>query len=144
MSRPPRNPDAKFFGGKKILFSVFKGALLLAVVLGVYYFSNYEQHTEAEIRAITFTSLILGNLFFILSALSATRSFIASLLERNIALLSILFIACSMLLALLLVPSLSDIFNFEFPGMIHFLPSLVASFILLLILEAAKKLGINR
>lgn len=143
MSRLPRNPNAKFFGRKSILLSVFKGILLLAVVLGVYYFSNYEQHTDGEIRAITFTSLILGNLFFILSALSTSRSFMASLLEGNLALLSILFLASSMLLSLLLIPSLSNLFNFEFPGLIHFLPSIVASFILLLILEIAKKITVN-
>lgn len=144
MERPPRDPDVKFFGARKILYSVFEGVLLLAIVVGVYFFSEYELHTEGEIRAIAFASLILGNVFLILSSLSRTRSFFAALFEHNLALLLILVIALGMLAALMLVPALREIFRFEFPGFIHFVPSMVGAIVLLIVLEGIKILRLNR
>ncbi len=55
MTRPPRNPDKQFFGAKKIIQSMLQGLLLLALVIGVYYFSVYEGHQEGEVRALSFT-----------------------------------------------------------------------------------------
>lgn len=144
MERPPRDPDVKFFGARKILYSVFEGLLLLAIVVGVYFFSEYELHTEGEIRAIAFASLILGNVFLILSSLSRTRSFFAALFEHNLALLAILVIALGMLAALMLLPALREIFRFEFPGFIHFVPSVVGAIVLLIVLEGIKILRLNR
>jgi P-type Ca2+ transporter type 2C len=69
MNRPPRNPDERFFGWNKIFFSVFEGVLLLIMVLAVYFWSIREGHSDPEIRAISFSALIIGNIFLILSSL---------------------------------------------------------------------------
>ncbi|MDI9256810.1 cation-translocating P-type ATPase [Flavobacterium sedimenticola] len=138
MSRPPRKPDALFFGWSKILFSLFKGTLLLGMVIAVYAISIDEGHTDGEIRAIAFSSLIMGNVFLILSSLSDTRNFIAVVLEKNTAVIVISLVAIAILLLTITVPFLKNIFAFEFPGYKHFLPSLIGALVMLLVLELVK------
>jgi P-type Ca2+ transporter type 2C len=138
MQRKPRNPNDSFFGTKRILFSVFVGTMLLLMVLIVYFLSINEGHTEGEVRAIAFSSLIIGNVFLILTDLSKTRSFISVFVEKNWAAIFILVIALSMLMLIIYVPSLQSIFSFQFPGFQHFIPSLIAATVILVILEAIK------
>ncbi|WP_295335101.1 cation-translocating P-type ATPase [Flavobacterium sp.] len=138
MNRPPRKSDELFFGWSKILFSLFKGVLLLVMVIDVYAISIQEGHTDGEIRAIAFSSLIIGNVFLILSSLSDTRNFVSVLLEKNIAVIVISTIAFVILLLTITIPFFKDIFAFEFPGFAHFIPSVVGAVIMLLLLELAK------
>ena len=114
MNRPPRNPDERFFGWNKIFFSVFEGVLLLIMVLAVYFWSIREGHSDPEIRAISFSALIIGNIFLILSSLSRTRSFISVLKERNLAVLIIGGLAISMLIITITVPFFQELFNFKY------------------------------
>lgn len=144
MQRPPRDPSYKFFGPKRIAWSVFMGTLLLLIVLGVYFFSFYEGHTEGEVRVISFATLILGNMALILTSLSKTRFVIHVLLERNIALLAILGIASMLLFSMIYVPYLRELFAFESPGGIHFWIVFVAVFLLITILEVFKLTRIRK
>ena len=144
MNRPPRNPDELFFGRRKILIGAAKGFLLLVMVLAVYFLSIHEGHTEGEIRAIAFTSLIIGNIFLILTNLSTTRSFMSIIKERNIALVVILLVAVVMLVLIISVPSLQQLFSFQFPGYKHFISSLLGAGAMLIILETVKYFYIRR
>ncbi len=141
MSRPPRDPNERFFGWNKILFSLFEGILLLAMVIGVYFISLQEGHTAGEVRAITFSALIIGNVFLILSTLSKTRNFLSVIKEKNLALLIIATLALAMLFLTITVPFLQNVFNFQFPGYRHFLISLSGALLMLLVLELLKKLS---
>lgn len=138
MKRAPRNPKEQFFGGKKIILSVLQGLMLLVMVIAVYFLSIREGHSEGEVRAIAFSSLIIGNIFLILTNLSKTRSFISVITERNVAVMLILSAAIVMLLLIISIPSLQHIFNFGFPGYKHFVSSVSGATIILLILEAIK------
>jgi Ca2+-transporting ATPase len=138
MNRPPRDPAEDFFGRKKIMNSFLSGLLLLLMVIGVYFLSMYEGHTEGEVRAIAFSALITGNIFLILTNLSKTRNVLAVLAEKNTILLFILLSAFIMLLLTLFVPAMQQVFNFEFPGYNHFISSIGGAIALLLILETIK------
>lgn len=138
MNRPPRKPDEQFFGGKKILFSLTKGVLLLLLVIVVYFLSVNEGHTEGEVRVIAFSALIIGNIFLILTSLSNTRTFFSVIAEKNVAVLIILSVATALLLLIISIPSLQEIFSFEFPGYRHFISSLLGATVMLVILEALK------
>lgn len=138
MKRPPRNPDEQFFGSRKILSSIMDGVLLLAMVIVVYFISVREGHSGEEVRAIAFSSLIIGNIFLILTSLSNTRSFISVFVERNTAAISILVIALGMLIAIISIPALQVVFSFGFPGYRHFMPSISGAIGVLIILEAIK------
>jgi P-type Ca2+ transporter type 2C len=138
MNKPPRNPNKKFFGCKHILLSILKGLLLLSVVLYVYFISVEEGHTTSEVRAIAFSSLIIGNVFLILTSLSETRSFIAVFSEKNKTVLLILSLAIVLLISILFVSKLRIIFSFKNPGYGHFSSSLIAASFMLLLLEVFK------
>jgi Ca2+-transporting ATPase len=138
MNRKPRNQNEQFFGGAKILAGMSQGLLLLASVIAVFFYTNSEGHSEGEVRAIAFSSLIIGNIFLILTNLSKTRSFISVLLERNLTILWILLSAFGMLFLIISLPFLQQIFSFEFPGYAHFIIAFAASTIMLTILETIK------
>lgn len=138
MKRAPRNPDETFFGYKKILASMFQGVFLLLVVLVVYFLAIEKGHTENEIRAIAFTSLILGNIALILTDLSKTRYVISVLLEKNISLMIILAAALSILLAILVVPVLQNVFKLGSPYFVDFIPALIGPLVIVSILEIYK------
>ena len=138
MSKPPRDPSKPFFGFKKIILSVSHGALLLLLVVLVLYLTKREGHSEDEVRAITFTTLIVGNLFLILNKLSLTRSFISVLFNKNWSAKLILITAFSLLCLIFIFPSLSALFSFQFPGFYHLAIAFISAFILLFILELIK------
>lgn len=144
MKRPPRDPDEAFFGRKRIFFSVLEGLLLFGMVVGVYFFSVYERHTEGEARAITFSALIIGNVSLILTNLSRTRSFLAVILEGNLAMVIILSAAILMMILIISVPVLQQLFSFEFPGYQHFIVSVSAAAGMLLLLESLKLVFRNK
>lgn len=138
MQRPPRDPGKKFFGIRHILFSLFQGSLLLLMVLAVYFLSLQEGHTRGEVRAIAFSSLIIGNIFLVIANLSASRSFLAVLLEKNKAALLIFSLALGLLAVVLFVPAMRTLFYFDNPGYRHFLVSLIGALLMLFILEVIK------
>ncbi len=138
MSRPPRKPDEVFFGSRKILYSLLSGLLLLLMVIVVYFLSIQEGHTDGEVRTIAFSSLIIGNIFLILTNLSHTRMVLSVIAERNLTILAILLGAFLLLLLIMFVPALQQLFSFEFPGYRHYIPALAAAFTLLLVLEFVK------
>ena len=143
MKRPPRDPNMAFFGLKQIFKSSLVGLILLAMVLTVYFFSMQEGHTEGEIRAIAFTSLIIGNIFLILTTLSKTRNAIDVLFEDNISLKIILFVASTMMFLLISVPYLRELFSFEYPGYKHFYLAISGGFSLLFLMEMYKYLHLR-
>ncbi len=144
MNCPPRNPKNKFFGASKIMISLLKGLLLFLMVLAVYFLSIHEGHTEGELRAIAFCSLIIGNIFLILTSLSKTKSFISVFAEKNLAAILILLAALIMLLLVISIPSLQHLFSFQFPGYSHFILSALGAVGLLVILETVKYFQISR
>ncbi len=144
MNRPPRKPDALFFGWRNMLFSVFKGLALFAMVTAVYFLSLGEGHSEGEVRAIAFSSLIIGNVFMILTSLSDTRNALSIFFEKNKAVLLTSTLALSMLLLSITVEPLKKVFGFEFPGYGHFTSAIVAAVLMLLLFEGIKGLRLLR
>ncbi|MFN0204080.1 MAG: cation-translocating P-type ATPase [Bacteroidia bacterium] len=138
MQRLPRDSNKPFFGSDKIIWSLLRGGLLLIMVLAVYFLSLKEGHTAAEVRAIAFSTLIIGNIFLILTSLSKSRSFFSVFRERNYPVMFILTLTIVILLLAISIPGLQHIFSFEFPGYQHFIPAFLGAFALLFILETVK------
>lgn len=138
MDRPPRSPNTSFFGKRKIISSVLEGSLLLLAVLATYWIVSTEGHTIEETRSICFTTLILGNVFLILSKLSYTRSFIGTLIGKNHSAKVILFFACLILTLMISVPGLKDLFQMQLPAIKHLTPGFISAFLMLVILELIK------
>ena len=138
MNRAPRNPQEKFFGGNKIFKSALQGLLLLVMTMVIYFLSIHEGHTDEEVRAIAFSSLVIGNVFLILTNLSKTRNIFKVITERNWAVWIILSSALIMLLLIISIPFLQQIFSFGFPGLKHFVSSIIGASLVLLVLETVK------
>ena len=138
MDRAPRSTEQKFFGMQSILASAARGLLLLATVMSVYFSTLNEGHSAAEVRALAFSTLIVGNVFLILSSLSTSRSFFSVMREKNWVVLLFPFSALLMLSAVLGLDFLCEIFKMQWPGWKHFLPVVWAALLLLLVLEVMK------
>jgi Ca2+-transporting ATPase len=104
----------------------------------VYFATLNEGHTATEVRAITFSTLILGNVFLILSSLSITHSFISVLREKNWVVMLFPISALLMLALVLGIDFLSVIFKMQWPGWRHYLSVFVGALLLLLVLEILK------
>lgn len=144
MQRKPRDSNEKFFGGKKILLSALQGLLLLTMTLSVYFIALKEGHSNEEVRAIAFSSLVLGNIFLIITNLSKTRNFLKVITEKNWAVWIIISIAILLLTLIITIPFLQKLFNFENPGIIHFIPSVIGAFSVLIVLEVVKFVRMKR
>jgi Ca2+-transporting ATPase len=138
MERAPRSATQKFFGYKSILASAIRGLLLLSTVLLVYFATLNEGHSADEVRAIAFSTLIVGNIFLILSSLSTTRSFFSVMREKNWLVLLFPISALLMLFAALGFDFLSKIFKVHWPGWQHFFPVIWGALVLLFVLEVMK------
>ena len=74
MSRPPRKIDQPFFNSKKILISCFQGIWVLIATLAVYFVTMRLGYELGEVKAMTFTTLIVANIMTILTNLSWSES----------------------------------------------------------------------
>jgi Ca2+-transporting ATPase len=140
MSRPPHPVSESFFGSKQIMSSSFRGILLFVVILVVYFISNTLGYQEKEIRAITFTALIMGNVVMILSNLSKTRSFIAVILEKNIATSLIISLALTLTSLILFVPVLQELFKVQAPDIKGFIAPVIGAAAILTFFELTKQI----
>ena len=94
--------------------SLAQGLSVFAAVLAVYLFALSAGHTAADVRGLTFATLVFGNLGLILVNRSWTRSAVSGLAsDPNASLGWVLGGALGCLALLLLVPPLRELFRFE-------------------------------
>jgi P-type Ca2+ transporter type 2C len=113
MKRKPRPNNARMFDRPTIVSAVLQGLSLFLVTLGAFLISLYRGQGEFDARAISFTTLILGNLALIWANRSRTRTILEMLHYRNYSVLAITGGALLLLLAVLYVPSIRDVFQFS-------------------------------
>jgi Ca2+-transporting ATPase len=113
MNRPPRDPKEPLFGSRKILFSVLQGAFVLLMVLLLFGVALYRGQGEADARALSFTTLVLGMMGLILANRSWSRNALAVLREPNAAFWWVVGGAVAFLGTVLYVPYLRDVFRFS-------------------------------
>ncbi len=106
MDRKPRAVNEQFFGVRKMMFSIMQGLLLFIMVMSVHFISVQEGHSEKEVRTIAFTSLVIGNVFLILSDLSKTQSVFKVLITGSRSLFVLLPVVTILLLVILNVKPL--------------------------------------
>ncbi|MES1987936.1 MAG: cation-translocating P-type ATPase, partial [Pseudomonadota bacterium] len=112
MQRPPRPPKELLFGKDVFFISLLQGiSLLLASLLVMSYALNNGATAEVA-RAMTFTTLVTGNLGLILVNRSWRHSVIRTLNIRNPALWWVIIGAFVFLVLALLLPILHDVFHF--------------------------------
>ncbi len=113
MERPPRNPKQPLFDRRTLVLSLLQGASVLLVVLGVFAAAVYRGETETNIRALTFTTLIVANLALILTNRSWTRTILNMWRSPNPAIWWVVLGAAAFLGVVLFVPSIQALFRFS-------------------------------
>ena len=127
MQRPPRPPDEPLFTRRVLGISLLQGASVLVAVFAIYFWALSTGHTEADVRGLTFATLVVGNLGLILVNRSWTRTVVGGLAsDRNAALAWVLGGALTFLALLMVVPFLREIFRFAAFDLTDVLAVLVA------------------
>jgi Ca2+-transporting ATPase len=114
MNRLPRKASAPVFGIKKILISSFQGLMVLIISFAVLFIAQWMHRPENEVRALTFTTLVIANLGLILINRSWTRNILEILKQKNSAVKWVLAGAVLFLSIVLYVPAMRSIFHFDF------------------------------
>ena len=138
MRRPPRAPDAPLFSGPLIGWGLLQGVFAFGLVAVIFIAASWRGMPEAEVRALTFFSLVLT----IVRWIFVNRSFSASLitaLRRPNPMLALVVLAVASTLALsMLWPFARDLFGF---GPLHaddLALTVAAGVLVLLLLELLK------
>ncbi len=112
MRRPPRRRKEPLFGRRSIGLSVLQGISVLGIVFAVYLIAMGRGLNENEVRALTFTTLIIANLGLIMTNRSWTRTITDTLRSPNPALWWVIGGALAFLGLVLYVPFLQKLFYF--------------------------------
>ncbi|HEY4799260.1 MAG TPA: cation-translocating P-type ATPase C-terminal domain-containing protein, partial [Bacteroidia bacterium] len=86
---------------------------VMAICLAVFFIAIYLQRPENEVRALTFTTLIVANLGLILINRSWTRSILETFKKKNAAVKWVVGGAAIILAMILLLPGLRTLFHFD-------------------------------
>jgi P-type Ca2+ transporter type 2C len=144
MDRPPRDINERFFGFRKIFISCLQGAGILAFVMGIYLFSYYTGHTEGQIRAMSFTTLIVANIAVILSNRSWTRSILEVLIIRNKAAMWVIGGAVLFMVLIMNIPFFLQLFLFEKIGITDTVICIAAGMLTVVWFEVYKAVKLSR
>lgn len=113
MTRKPANMHQPIFGAKKILLAIFQGLSVLAVSAIVMLISQQAGRPDEEVRALTFTTLVIANIGLIFINRSYTRSLIELFREKNAAVKWVVGGAVGLLALIFFVPGIRSIFHFD-------------------------------
>jgi len=113
MKRPPRKSREPLFSRKMVALSLLQGVIVLAAVLAVFWFSRSKGDSETEVRALTFTTLMISNVGLILTNRSWSRTFVATMRYPNKALFPVVAGALLFLGVVLYIPFFVHLFRFS-------------------------------
>ena len=112
MERPPRRVGAPLFTLRTLLLPLLQGATLFLAVAAVYALSLQRGQDPDEARALTFATLVIGNLWLILANRSWSGSMLGSLRTPNPALWWVVGGTLGFLALVLYLPGLREVFGF--------------------------------
>lgn len=127
MTRPPRPTNARIFDKSILLLGVKQGLVLLAWVLFVYWFAQKNGFDSEQARTLTFTAMIMGDIWLILINRSWSRSFFKSLIQPNRILWSVLAATIAVLIIGIFVPAVRTLFHFGAVSWGYVIISIVAT-----------------
>jgi P-type Ca2+ transporter type 2C len=112
MRRPPRSPEEPLFSGALIAWSLLQGAFAFVLVAAIFIVASWRGMPEAEVRALTFFSLVLTIIGLIFVNRSFSASLVMALRRPNPALAWVLIAVTTMLGLTLFWPFASGLFRF--------------------------------
>ena len=144
MDRPPRKKTEGLFTRRTLVLSLLQGFVVLAIVFVVYWIAFSQGMDEAEVRALTFATIVVANLCLILTNRSWSDTIVTSLRTPNRALAWVFAGTIICLLLVLYVPVLQDLFRFGTISSVELLACIFAGGISVLWFEGYKILVQNK
>jgi Ca2+-transporting ATPase len=129
MEKPPRKMTKDFFSWSELSLSVFQGLMITLVCLGFGFFLMDSGHSEATVRTLIFTTLVLSNIFLTLVNRSFYYSFFRTVVYPNKLIPLILGISLLLLVLILTIPGIMNVFDFEAVSLSMIFLSLGAAFV---------------
>ncbi len=112
MSRPPRPTDAKIFDIGILLLALRQGLALLAILVIIYFSAQYAGLASEQARALTFTAMIIGDIWLIFVNRSWVLPLWQSVRQHNASLWWVIAATLMTLGIGLFVPPVSALFHF--------------------------------
>ncbi|MEI6841236.1 MAG: cation-translocating P-type ATPase C-terminal domain-containing protein, partial [Methanomicrobiales archaeon] len=112
MKRPPRRKDDGLFTHRTLKHSLLQGIVVLAIVLVIYVNALSRGIAENEVRAMTFTTIVIADLGLILTNRSWSETILTNIFSPNTALVYVFLGTVFSLALVLYVPFLQDLFRF--------------------------------
>ncbi len=140
MDRPPRNPHKPLFGKSTVVFSLLQGLGGLAVILAVFLIALYRGLDQQEVRAFTFTTLVIINIALIYTNRSFSLGISAILGRPNAAIRWVTGGTALFLGLVLFIPFLRRLFQFMQLHFIDLAVCLIAGLVGLFWFEILKRL----
>ena len=119
MQRPPRKSDEKIFHKPLLLRGLKQGGALLLLLLTVYLTAQWAALPEPQVRALTFTAMIVGDIWLIFINRSWSLPLSSAVTLPNPALWWVVLSTLLMLGLALFLPWLNTLFRFETPVFSH-------------------------
>lgn len=112
MARPPRAPKAPLFSLALLVRGFLQGVTVLAAAMAMFLLGVRDAHGEEAARAMSFVTLVLGNLGLVLANRSLSVSAFRSVLRPNQVLAAVSAVTVIALALALEVPWLQELFGF--------------------------------
>ena len=141
MHRPPRHPSEPLFTASFVVWSLLQGALVLALVAGLFVMALHQGLAEPDARALAFAVLVATNLGLVLINRSLGASIFVALARPNAALWWVTAATSTILAGVMLFPPARELFHF---GPLHsddVTVALASGIVILILLELAKELA---
>jgi len=113
MFQKPRPFTTTFFDWKELTTSIIQGLVITLGTLFVYQYSVHQGYDADRTRTMTFTVLIVANIFLTLINRSFYYSILTTLKYKNNMVLQIIFLTIAIVALLLFVKPLTAFFEFE-------------------------------
>ena len=112
MRQPPRTAGESFLGGRELGRSALQGLGITLAVLGVYFVTMRQGEPVGVVRTLTFTTLVLSNIFLTLVDRSFTLSVFRTIRTPNRLLWLMMGLTFSLLLITLFFEPARQLFSF--------------------------------
>jgi len=138
MLQRPKALTTTFFNWKELSISIVQGLMITAGTLFIYQYAVMNNYDEALTRTMTFTVLIVANIFLTLINRSFYYSILTTLRYKNNMVLFIIFITLALTALILYVKPLTSFFKFETLNLFQLLTCIAIGFISVTWIEIVK------
>ena len=140
MQRPPRPSKEALFGRRVLILSLIQGLFVLLATLLVLGYSLHHGASDELARALTFSTVVIGNLGLILVNRSWRHGILGTVKKYNPALWWVITAALIFLMLVLSLPMLRGTFHFAPVSPLQFLYCVMAGLASVLWFELYKKI----